>query len=407
MTDRQSRAIKVDAGPGVLTGFRTAINEFGTTCVETVRDHILLIAIIVVYAALAVIVGRLTGYSHLVNVRFYGTDFLVVLCAFAVVLTLGHTIWMTVIVRPDGRLIPAIFDDYRKRFVRPKQIAAFLLVVFMTSFFFSAFSSFKRMIPHYNHWHWDATFKDWDKWLHFGRHPWEWTHAVFGSPAASGVISFGYNVWYFVIFFTFIWQAWTKKQPRLRTQFLYSFIMTWIILGTVLATALASAGPVYYGRVVGGTDPFAPLMHRLYEINGMWKIWTLPLPVQEKLWAIHESQDAVLGSGISAMPSLHVATTTLAMILAWNFNKVAGIAMTLFVVMIQIGSVHLGWHYAIDGYVSIALVFPIWFGVGWGIDCWERRKIGQQQPKTRYLPVAKQFVSPKPLSRSRSSSAST
>ncbi|HUT49110.1 MAG TPA: phosphatase PAP2 family protein [Alphaproteobacteria bacterium] len=376
MTDRQSRAINVDAGPGDLTGFRAAINDFGATCVETARSHFLFIAIIVVYAALAVIVGRLTGYSHVVNVEFYGTDFLVVLSAFAVVLTLGHTIWMTVIVRPGGRLYPAIFDDYRRRFVRPKRIAAFLLVVCLSPFFFSAFSSFKRMIPYYSQWHWDATFKDWDKWLHFGRHPWEWTHAVFGSPAASGVISFGYNVWYFVIFFTFIWQAWNTNQPRLRTQYLYSSILTWIILGTVLATALASAGPVYYGRVVGGTDPFAPLMRRLYEINAVWEIWTLPLPIQEKLWAIHESKESVLGSGISAMPSLHVATTTLAMILAWKFNKVAGIVMSLFVVMIQIGSVHLGWHYAIDGYLSFALVFLIWFGVGRVIDWWERRKVG-------------------------------
>jgi len=375
MTDQQSRAMDADADRGSLTGFRAAISEFGATYVEAVRDHFPFIAIIVVYAALAVILGRLTGYSRIVDVQIYGADLLEVLSVFAVGLTLGHAIWMTVVVRPDGRLLPAIFGDYLRRFVRPKRTAAFLLVVCISPLFFSAFSSFKRLIPYYNPWHWDATFKDWDKWLHFGRHPWELTHALFGSPAASGVISLTYNVWYFVIFLTFIWQAGHTSRPRLRTQYLYSFILTWIILGTVLATALASVGPVYYGRVVGGTDPFAPLMHRLYEINAAWEVWTLPLPLQERLWAVHESQGLMFGSGISAMPSLHVATTTLTMILAWKFNRVAGTAMTMFLVLIQIGSVHLGWHYAIDGYLSIALVFPIWFGVGRVLDWRERRKV--------------------------------
>jgi PAP2 superfamily len=376
MTDQQSPATNVDAGRADLTGFRAAINEFGATYVEAVRDHVPFIAIIVVYAALAVVVGRLTGYSRVVNVQFYGADIVEMLSVCAVGLTLGHTIWMTVVVRPDGRLLPAIFDDYLRRFVRPKRTAAFLLIVFLSPLFFSAFSSFKRMMPYYNPWHWDATFAHWDKWLHFGRHPWQWTHAIFGSPAASGVISLSYNLWYFIIFLTFLWQAGHTSQSRLRTQYLYSFILTWIILGTVVATALASVGPVYYGRVVGGTDPFAPLMHRLHEINAAWQIWTMPLPVQEKLWAVHESQGLMFGSGISAMPSLHVATTTLTMILAWKSNRVAGLAMILYLVTIQIGSVHLGWHYAIDGYLSFALVFPIWFGVGRVIDWWERRRVG-------------------------------
>jgi len=372
MTDQQPQAVAISAGPTELVGLRAAINEFGAACVEAFRTHFWFIAIISVYAALTVTVSRLTGHSHVVNVRFYAGGFLVMLTAFAVALTLGHTIWMTVIVRPNGRLIPAIIEDYRTRFLRPKRIAAFLAIVSLKPFFFSAFSSFKRMIPYYNFWHWDETFKDWDKWLHFGRHPWEWTHAVLGSPLATSAISFSYNAWYFVIFLTFIWQAFSVARPRLRAQYLYSFIFTWMLLGTVLGTALASAGPVYYGRVVPGVDPYAPLMHRLYEINEVWKIWALP--VQERLWAIYESRGLLLGSGISAMPSLHVATTTLTMILAWKTNKIVGVAMTIFLITIQIGSVHLGWHYAIDGYLSFALVFVIWFTVGRVLAWRERRR---------------------------------
>jgi hypothetical protein len=34
----------------------------------------------------------------------------------------------------------------------------------------------------------------------------------------------------------------------------------------------------------------------------------------------------------------------------------------------MIGSVHLGWHYALDGYVGAACALVIWFAVGWLLD---------------------------------------
>ena len=39
--------------------------------------------------------------------------------------------------------------------------------------------------------------------------------------------------------------------------------------------------------------------------------------------------------------------------------------LTAFAVIIQIGSVHLGWHYAVDGYIGASLTLAVWFGVGW------------------------------------------
>ncbi|MGH6961165.1 MAG: hypothetical protein ACREE7_11820, partial [Dongiaceae bacterium] len=42
-----------------------------------------------------------------------------------------------------------------------------------------------------------------------------------------------------------------------------------------------------------------------------------------------------------------------------------GHALLLFTVIIQIGSVHLGWHYAIDGYAAAVGSLLIWLAVGW------------------------------------------
>jgi hypothetical protein len=42
-----------------------------------------------------------------------------------------------------------------------------------------------------------------------------------------------------------------------------------------------------------------------------------------------------------------------------------GMLLTLFAAVIFVGSIHLGWHYAVDGYVSALAVAGIWYGVGW------------------------------------------
>ena len=378
MSADQAPAATATAGTATgqsMTGARGAINRFGLASIEALRTHRLFIAIIVLYAVGAFAVGRITGHSHVVNINMHMGGFLVLLSAFSLAVVLGHTIWMAVVVRPEGALFPAIWSDFRTRFLQPSRIAAFLAVVALKPLFFSAFSSYKRMILYNNFWHWDPAFRDWDKWLHFGKHPWEWTHAVFGSPFWTSAISVSYNAWYFAIFMTFIWQAWSAKRPRLRMQFLYSFIFTWMILGTVFGTMLASGGPVYFDRIVPGADnPYAALMERLHLIHETHPVWALA--VQERLWEVYQARGLMLGSGISAMPSLHVATCVLMAVLAWQYGRIAGIAFTAFAIIIQIGSVHLGWHYSIDGYVSAAVVLIIWFTIG-RLLRWREAKSGR------------------------------
>jgi membrane-associated phospholipid phosphatase len=82
------------------------------------------------------------------------------------------------------------------------------------------------------------------------------------------------------------------------------------------------------------------------------------------LWAAYESRTLTAGSGISAMPSLHVATSLSFAILGWKTSRLVGVLLGMFAAIILIGSVHLGWHYAVDGYLSIALTGLIWWAVG-------------------------------------------
>lgn len=48
---------------------------------------------------------------------------------------------------------------------------------------------------------------------------------------------------------------------------------------------------------------------------------------------------------------------------AYMLRPVYGRIMSLYVV--RIASVHLGWHYALDGAVALLLVLPIWKISGW------------------------------------------
>jgi hypothetical protein len=98
---------------------------------------------------------------------------------------------------------------------------------------------------------------------------------------------------------------------------------------------------------------------------------SVPVPAldaQEMLWRAYESRGVAVGGGISAMPSLHVGVAFLFFLVARAVNRQLAAAAAVFAALILLGSVHLGWHYAIDGYVAVAMTWIIWGGVGWLLD---------------------------------------
>jgi hypothetical protein len=73
-----------------------------------------------------------------------------------------------------------------------------------------------------------------------------------------------------------------------------------------------------------------------------------------------------LGAGISAMPSLHVGIAVFAVFVAFRQTPrmwMRAIALA-YATVIYVGSIHLGWHYALDGIVGGAGVALIWLACG-------------------------------------------
>jgi membrane-associated phospholipid phosphatase len=49
---------------------------------------------------------------------------------------------------------------------------------------------------------------------------------------------------------------------------------------------------------------------------------------------------------------------------AWQLSRKAGVVFAVYCAIILVGSVHLGWHYAVDGYAGLALAAVCWWASG-------------------------------------------
>jgi hypothetical protein len=236
-----------------------------------------------------------------------------------------------------------------------------------------AFSLVKALIPAVHPFSLDPFFHQLDRILHFGFDPWTLLQPILGYPIVTYAIDTLYALWLFVIYFAILLQITSTRRRRLRAQFLIASVLAWALLGGVGATLLSSAGPCYYALVVGGPDPYAAQIAYLREtaqgavVLGK-EINLIALTVQDLLWTFYQAGDFGFGRGISAAPSMHVASTWLVARMAQSYGRKAAIAGWSFFGVILIGSIHLGWHYAADGYISILAVWALWRLTGWWLD---------------------------------------
>ncbi|TAJ69242.1 MAG: hypothetical protein EPO51_23575 [Phenylobacterium sp.] len=247
------------------------------------------------------------------------------------------------------------------RRVTPRLIAGLVLFT-AVSLFYGAFTTIKTLLPSLAPFGLDPWAAHLDAALHGGHDPWRLLQPVLGHHAVTRAIQFLYlPVWTTSLCALTAALATSRRLAHLRTRFYWTFLVAWIVLGNVMAAVVMTGGPVYYGHLTGDTARFAPLLSYLDFSRG------LPLSsvdVQAMLWSAYANNAASLGSGISAFPSLHVAMATLFALAARHIHWGLGLAYAAFAVAIAAGSVHLGWHYAIDGYASALTVAAVWWAAG-------------------------------------------
>ncbi|MDH3473403.1 MAG: phosphatase PAP2 family protein [Rhodospirillales bacterium] len=328
------------------------------------RGHLWFAVAALFYTLCALVLAQYYGLPDSVRLTTYLFLVPATTAAFLLVFCLAYLVYVMICVRPK-RLIGYLVSEAKEKWLTLERLAAGFLILLILPVFFAVFTSLKALIPVLNPFAWDATFLAWDRLLHGGQDPWRLLQPLFGYPLATSAINFLYQCWLFIVYGVLVWQAFSQRDPRLRMQFFLSFVAIWALIGSLTAMLLSSAGPVYFGRVTGLEDPYLPLMDYLRAVSEAYPVWALD--VQEQLWQAYVDDGDPLGKGISAMPSMHVATVVLFALVAWATDRRLGALFIAYAVVVQIGSVHLAWHYALDGYVAALLTLAIWRAAGWWV----------------------------------------
>lgn len=250
-----------------------------------------------------------------------------------------------------------------RRAERPLQIATsrlrdfvpiLLLPAVIFPLFLGGYTWAKCSIPFIAGYPWEATWADADHLL-FGMDAWRWAHALIPSSLALAWTFFYAAIWGFALLFSGVAISFVASR-RFTATFFTALMLSWLVGGIATAYAISAAGPVFAHLADPHlADRFLPLREELARI--------LPqddyvLRSQRYLVVAMENRVAVKGAGISAMPSMHIATATILLLAAWRTWWFAPAA--LFACLTFIGSIYVGYHYAVDAPIAAMIAAICW-----------------------------------------------
>ena len=274
--------------------------------------------------------------------------------------------WTLIRYRPDKPTL-YLLQRYTSPALRMRLMARLPLFVVVIAFM-PVFSRMKSMIPLFNPYTWDATFIAWDRAI-FGTDAWIVLQPLLGYPIITSALSMLYHAWMLLIYPGTLFLLFYSASDSIRHRYFLCFVLIWTVLGIAMATSLASVGPCFLEPIMG--DPhFAAQMAYLNSANEIYPV--LVLHVQGLLLDWYNSMDYGLGRGITAMPSMHVSMAFLFYLAMRHVSRWAGWFFLVFFVITWVSSVHLAYHYAVDGLVSVVATWFLWIASKWILDAWEK-----------------------------------
>lgn len=233
--------------------------------------------------------------------------------------------------------------------VDPVRVGGALLVFLLAVPTQITFQALKQSIGPTVGFRYDPVLAQLDEALHRGP-AWHMFAGLLRSPSALRSIDWLYMFWFLALVLVIVWLSWTGRRA-LRARALLSFLLIWIFGGTIAAWALASAGPCY-----SDAPQYRELIARLDDVGfPLWARFN-----QRGIWAAQQADQWLAFGGVSAMPSMHVAVAVWMAVVVWHRSRRLGALLTVYACIVQIGSVVLGWHYAIDGYIGAAIAWFAW-----------------------------------------------
>jgi PAP2 superfamily len=255
------------------------------------------------------------------------------------------------------------WSKLRSELLTKEYIATVALTFLVLPLCLSAFSAAKQAIPVLHPFTWDANLSTWGDVLDGGQPLWQRLQPALGKPPITVSLDWFYHrVWAALLMATLVWTA-LLRPSRIRRQYLFAFVLLFLVAGNLMALALASAGPAYFDSVASTVrDPYSTLMNYLRSVDASTPLTSVR--GEDALWYASRHSVEAFGLGVSAMPSMHVASATLAALLGFALSRRLGVLLSAVALCTFAASVELGWHYTLDGYVGAAAAALVWWLAG-------------------------------------------
>jgi|GEM_PF-6698441 hypothetical protein len=212
---------------------------------------------------------------------------------------------------------------------------------------FTSYTTIKQAIPFINPNIYDQQLLIIDRFIHFGIFPSTFIAETANLKIFNKLLDKLYFLWFptkiLVLSFFIIHTSKIKKQL-----FLSSYFMIWVI-GVFLGLALPSIGPFALEQVALP----APGMDFSFATQ---KILSYIYEAKKPITA-NGNGNMFFGYGLMAFPSLHVTACILFFYFLKDENEILKYSSLIFLILIFLGSLYSGWHYAVDGYAGILIVF--------------------------------------------------
>jgi len=205
----------------------------------------------------------------------------------------------------------------------------------------------KVYVPTLHEGTWDSSLWQLDRLLHLGFSPNELAVVALGRAPLVGWLDTWYGLWLASVVWSLAFFA-ASDDSLLRRRVVLSALLLWAV-GAIIYLLIPAVGPIYVFEEtwssVRGSMPIAE-------------------QTQSMLWSNYQSVlDSRAGEarafdhrlGVAALPSLHVAFHGLFALWAWQHARVVRVIFVLMAVLTFAGSLLTGWHYAVDGYLGLAL----------------------------------------------------
>ena len=245
-----------------------------------------------------------------------------------------------------GTLSSRWWPEIRARYLQPIALLDLFRVLVGLKLALAAYCNIKQAIPRINPALYDDQLLALDQVVHLGVNPNLTSIAHLGW--ATRAIDIAYVLWYPLKLAVIAGFA-ISGDRLLRTRFFLAYFCMWIF-GGLTAVLIPSLGPIYTHPEWFASQemPWARIIQEM-----LWRGY-------QQLMQSPELFHARVYEGIAAFPSLHVGLVALFALFIRRVSRPAGSAMWVYVGIMQIGSVHLGWHYAVDGYAGILLAYLLY-----------------------------------------------